>query len=66
MIHFLILLVALVAILISGAILYYILHELKKVKAINDKILQDQAATVMRIQKVRQEIDAATTPRNIR
>lgn len=52
-------------ILSSVAALYIILHELKKVKAINDKILLDQAATVQRIQKVRQEIEAATTPRHI-
>lgn len=65
MIHFLILLVILSAILIS-ATLYLVLRGLRKVKAINDKILQDQAATVMRIQQVRQEIEAATTPRNIR
>lgn len=37
----------------------------QKVKAINDKILLDQATTVQRIQKVRQEIEAATTPRHI-
>ena len=65
MIPYLILLVAL-AILRSGAILYYIVRELNKVKKIHDKILTDQAATVMRIQKVRQEIEAATTPRHIR
>lgn len=65
MIHFLILLVIL-TILISGAILYIILHELKKVKKIHDKILLDQAATVQRIHQVRKEIEAATTPRNVR
>jgi|GEM_PF-5056008 len=64
MIHFLILLVIL-TILSTVAALYIILHELKKVKAIHDKILQDQAATVMRIDQVRKEIEAATTPRNI-
>lgn len=52
-------------ILSSVAALYIILHGLKKVKAINDKILLDQATTVQRIQKVRQEIEAATTPRHI-
>lgn len=65
MIPYLILLVAL-TILISGAILYYIVMELKKVKKISDKILEDQAATVQRINQVRNEIEAATTPRHIR
>lgn len=64
MIPYLILLVAL-TILISGAILYYIVRELKKVKKISDKILEDQAATAQRIHQVRQEIEAATTPRHI-
>ena len=65
MIHFLILLIIL-TILSSVAALYIILHELiKKVKAINDKILTDQAATVQRIHQVRKEIEAATTPRHI-
>lgn len=65
MIHFLILLFTLLAILISVT-LYYVVRELKKVKKIHDKILLDQAATVMRINQVRKEIEAATTPRHIR
>lgn len=65
MILFLILLVILSAILIS-ATLYLVLRGLRKVKKIHDKILLDQAATVMRIDQVRKEIEAATTPRNIR
>lgn len=61
MILFLILLVTLSAILIS----VLVLRGLRKVKAIHDKILLDQAATVMRIDQVRKEIEAATTPRHI-
>lgn len=65
MIHFLILLVALFT-LSSILTLYLVLRGLRKVKAINDKILLDQAATVQRIDQARQEIEAATTPRHIR